>query len=310
MTHYQTDTQLAGDEVPLRRYHWPVDEPRAVCILVHGMAEHAARYDAFAHRLQQQGIASLALDLRGHGATAPDKAALGCFGKGGWQRVREDIVELTQHARDLYLDAPLMLFGHSMGSVIARAVLMHEPERYEGLVLSGVTVDKPGRRQLGPILAGTIAFLTGDKPSPLIDKLTFGDFNKAFLPARTPFDWLSADETEVDAYVADPFCGFVSHASLYREVARMLLDTLKRENVARIPAGLPILCLSGAMDPVGLDGKAAAYLQKTWSDAGLDICTVVVPEGRHELLHDRFRDEVTQRVLSFVEGLIGEGGCP
>ena len=304
MTHYQKDTQVASDGVPLQRYHWPVEEPRAVMVLVHGMAEYAARYDAFAHALQVQGIAVLAMDLRGHGGSILPEDGPGDFGEGGWQRVCEDILELTQYAQDMYLDIPVILFGHSMGSIFVRAVLMLEPEHYAGMVMMGVTVDRPVRRNLGPVLTGTVAVLTGDKPSPFIDAMTFGSFNKAFEPARTKFDWLSSDPQAVDAYMADPLCGFVSHASLYQNVAAMLLDTLKRENLERIPRQLPVLVLSGDQDPVGMHGKAAQFLQETWSEAGLDIRTVLVPKGRHELLQDVCRDQVTEDILDFMEEII------
>ena len=81
-------------------------------------------------------------------------------------------------------------------------------------------------------------------------------------------------------------------------------EVLKRENVERIPRQLPVLVLSGDQDPVGMNGKAAQFLQETWSEAGLDIRTVLVPKGRHELLQDVCRDQVTEDILDFMEEII------
>lgn len=301
MERYVTDRMTGSDGAELFRHHWRVDDARAAVILVHGMAEHAARYDGFAARLQAAGFAVLAVDLRGHGQTALLSGERGSFGSGGWVQVQEDILDLARYARAQYPGVPTVLFGHSMGSVFARAAAMTAPELFRALILMGVTVDMPGRRNVAPLLAGVIAAVTGERPCRLIDRLTFGDFNRAFAPARTEFDWLSADRAEVDAYVADPMCGFVSNASLYQNVASMLLFTLKRKNIARIPRNMPMLILAGAMDPVAMNGKAVAFLEETWSAAGIPVRGVLIPGGRHEILNDSCREQVTDEILRFLE---------
>lgn len=293
-------TLTSKDGTNLSCYEWPAENARAVVVIVHGMAEHAARYGRFAGALNSAGFAAVSMDLRGHGGTANGRQ--GWFAeKAGWKVVLEDIRQLTQWAADRYSGKPLVLFGHSMGSIFARAALPAFGSLYQTAVLSGVTVDMPVRRNVAPLIAGIVGAAGGmGKPSPTLDSLTFGAYNQQFQPARTKFDWLSRDPDEVDKYVTDPACGFVCTGSMFVDVSRVLLETLKRANVAKIPKDLPVLIVSGEKDPAGMNGQAAAFLEKQYRAAGLDVSVKVYPDARHELLNETNRDEVTGDILSFL----------
>jgi alpha-beta hydrolase superfamily lysophospholipase len=298
-------TLTAPDETRLRCYEWPAENARAAVVIVHGMAEHAIRYGRFAKALNDAGIAAVSMDLRGHGATASveDK---GWFAKSdGWKRVLADIRQLTGWAAEKYEGRPVILFGHSMGSIFARAALASFGGMYRAAVLSGVTVDEPGRRNIAPAIAGAVSALQGSKrPSAVLDNLTFGAYNKRFAPARTRFDWLSRDQKEVDKYVLDGNCGFICTGSMFVDVSRVLLETLKPRSVAKIPKDVPILIMSGAEDPVGGFGAAASYLERQYGQAGLDVTVRRYEGARHELLNETNRDEVTKDLLEFINGHI------
>lgn len=294
-------TLTSPDGTNLSCYEWPVDHARAVVVVVHGMAEHAARYGRFAASLNDNALAVVSMDLRGHGQTVSGGAKGWFAKKGGWQAVLGDIGQLSQWAQEKYAGRPVVLFGHSMGSIFARAALMQYGGIYRAAVLSGVTVDIPGRRAVAPLIAGIVSALQGrDKPSGLLDNLTFGAYNKQFLPARTRFDWLSRDAAEVDKYVADENCGFICTGSMFVDVSSVLLETLKRANIAKMPKGLPVFIISGAEDPAGMNGKAAAFLQKQYKAAGLHVSAKVYENARHELLNETNRDEVTEDILEFI----------
>ncbi len=294
-------TLTAADSTHLSCYEWPVENARATVVMLHGLAEHAARYGRFAAALNEAGFSALSMDLRGHGQSANGRQ--GWFAaKDGWLVVLEDIRRLAAWARDNEPGKPLVLFGHSLGSVFAQAALQRFGGLFQAAVLSGVSVDVPLRRNIAPLIARVMGALRGmGNPSPVLDGLTFGAYNKQFEPARTKFDWLSRDTGEVDKYVADPACGFVCTGSLFVDVSRLLLDILKPARVAGMPKDVPMLIISGAKDPVGLGGQTAAFLEKRYRTAGLDVAAKVYPEARHELLNEMNREEVTGDIIMFIE---------
>lgn len=298
-------TLTAADGTRLNCYEWPCEDARAVAVIFHGMAEHAARYGRFAGALNGARIAALSMDIRGHGATA-EGSVKGWFAeKRGWQTVLEDLRQLCLRARERYPGIPLVLFGHSLGSVFARAALFTYGDMFRAAVLSGVTVDMPGRRLLAPAMAGTVSALRGGKtPSKFLDSQAFGLFNKQFQPSRTAFDWLSRDEAEVDKYVADDNCGFVCTGSMYTDVSNVLLATLKRSNIAKMPKAAPIFIVSGGEDPCGMNGRTAAWLEAKYRAAGLNVKARVYENARHELLNETNRDEVTSDILAFINGAL------
>lgn len=288
---------MSTDGMPVRHRHWDAQRPKAALVILPGMAEHTLRYERFANALAARGISVLAAEARGHGEGAQK---LGWFAKkDGWKAVVQDARAALAHMRQRCPGVPVVLLGHSMGSVFARALLMQKQEPAPaGCILLGVTVDKPARRSFAPAIAKLTGFFTGrDKPSRFLTNLLFGAFNKAFAPNRTAFDWISRDEAEVDKYAADPLCGFDCTSAMFVDMAQALLFTLKRENEARI--GVPVLIAVGSRDPVG-GPKAARFLQRRWRALGKDVVVNVYPGARHELLNETNRDEVTRDLADFV----------
>jgi alpha-beta hydrolase superfamily lysophospholipase len=174
------------------------------------MAEHISRYDEFASYLNQNGILVVGNDHAGHGKSISENAIKGYFGnRDGWRLLIEDMRRLYDKTAALYPDVPYILFGHSAGSFLARAYAVQYGEGIAAFVFSG-TAGKNTAIPLGRLIARLEMLRNGHaKPSKLLDKMSFGTYNKAFKPVRTAFDWLSRDTAQVDAYVADQLCGFV-----------------------------------------------------------------------------------------------------
>jgi len=285
----------------LAGYSWDIEQPKAVMILVHGLAEHAQRYGRFAQRLNEAGIAAYSVDLRGHGQSIG--AARGWFGKsGGYRTVLEDIGALAGYAKGRHEGLPCILFGHSMGSIFARAAIEEFGDEFSACVLSGVTIGVPGTRGIAPAVAWAAKLFGHDKPSGFLDNMSFGSYNRAIDHPRTKFDWLSRDEAEVDKYVSDELCGFVATPALFQDLSVLLVRTLKPRNLARIPKALDILIISGAKDPCGNFGKDASFLDETFRKQGLNVKAKVYEDARHELLNELNRDEVMGDIIGFLEG--------
>ena len=287
---------------PLQVYLWPVEQPKAAIQLVHGMAEHMGRYDRLAQALNAAGYAVIGHDHLGHGPIA-EKEDLGWFGpKDGWDHLIEDVHKVSQYARERFAGCKLVLLGHSMGSFAAREYLIRYGGELAAAVISGTGWHPAALAASARALAALCGATSWKKPAKAVNALGFGSYNKAFEPARTPFDWLSRDEKEVDKYVADPLCGFLFTARGYYDMFDGLLALSKLERLKKMPASLPVYFLSGAMDPVGGNGAGVKTVAQQFRDAGIKDVTVRLYEGgRHEMFNEINRDEVTADLINWLD---------
>lgn len=297
-------------ETSLYVYGWlPDDDGRpakAVVQIAHGMAETAARYERFAAALTARGYAVYAGDHRGHGRTAGRPEAVGDPGPDSFDRMTDDLVAVTERIAERHPGAPIVLFGHSMGSFVAQQYMYRHPGKLAGVILSGSDGPKGPELGLGLLLARLEAQWRGDRHrSRLLNALTFGGYNRRFRPVRTAFDWLSRDPEEVDRYIADPYCGGVFTAGFFRDFFAGLRDIHKPEHLRRIPRELPILIVSGDNDPVGRFGAGVRQLADLYRQLGFSrVRCKLYPGGRHELLNETNREEVTDDVLQWLDRLV------
>ncbi|MDA1004104.1 MAG: alpha/beta fold hydrolase [Chloroflexi bacterium] len=267
------------DGFGLQGYRWPHEPARAVVVIAHGAAEHSLRYDRFANALNAAGYDVWSLDHRGHGRS-PGPAGRGDYGAGGWDALVADVRQLIARARTAAAGAPVILFGHSMGSFAAQQLILDHSAEIDALVLSG---------------SGTREPPADGAPAPAFTP------NVQFEPARTPYDWLSRDDAEVDKYIADPLCGFETQTARSPRVGadpRRLVDP---RALADIRPDLPMLFVSSDRDPVGRNLEGLHLLERRYRDAGLRrIDTHYYAGGRHEMLNETNRDEVTARLVDWL----------
>lgn len=277
----------AQDGAPIAAWRMTPDRTsNAVVQIAHGMAEHMARYERLGRALGAAGYAVYANDHRGHGASA-EVHGLGDFGPRGFAGVIADMATLTAVARNEHPGVPLVLLGHSMGSFAAQLYLLDHGAELAGLVLSGTAA--------GDKLVEAVAASGGGG--------RLESFNAAFEPARTPFDWLSRDDAEVDAYVADPMCGFELTPQSVQSVFQTTHGASLDPRLAKVSKNLPVLVISGEVDPVtGSNQAFANVLVERYRATGLTaIEHRVYPGGRHELFNETNRDEVTADLIAWLD---------
>jgi alpha-beta hydrolase superfamily lysophospholipase len=296
------------DQKEIFVYRWLPDEgaPRkAVVHIAHGMAEHAGRYGRVAEALVAAGYAVYANDHRGHGKTAAP-GELGWMGPGGFRRAVQDLEQLLVFEKSESPGLPAVLFGHSMGSYLTQAFLVETGASVRAAVLSGSSGKPSLIASAGRLVAREERWRFGPKGySALLGGLSFGAFNKGFAPNRTAFDWLSRDAAEVDKYVADPLCGFDVSTQLWVEVLDAMAHSSRPEQQARVPRGLPIYVFSGAEDPVGEKTRSVDQLVGAYRKAGVqDVTHKFYPGGRHEMLNEVNRDEVTRDLVTWLDAHI------
>jgi len=278
----------SADGTQIAAYRWdPAGPPTAAVQITHGMGEHALRYEHVANALTDAGYVVYAQDHRGHGASISGEQ--GNLGAGGWQGLVADIGLLSAIVRAEHPGLPLILLGHSMGSFAVQQYLLDHSLDVDGVVLTGTAVID----LLEPAL---------DLDQPL----DLAMFNAPFQPARTDYDWLSRDESEVDAYVADPLCGFGIDPASAKAMfigARRLADPTQ---VASLRDSLPVYIAVGEADPVNGGLTLLHPLVDRLKEAGLtDVTVVTYPEGRHEIFNETNKDEVISSLIAWVNRVTG-----
>lgn len=306
MIDLTTNTFYASDEAKLTYYETPCPaNPRAVVLIVHGMAEHARRYHEFMDFLYQHHYLVVIHDQRGHGQTGKDSGDLGFFSSGnGWKRVVADVREISFMLKESYPDLPLFIAGHSMGSVVTRTAVIDYSELYNGAIIIGTTLGiSKFIRQAASLIAHREIRKKGEQtPSKLLSDLSFGSYNKKFKPNRTEYDWLSMSKSNVDAYIEDTLCGFTCSAGFYRDLFYGLDYTTKQTNLKKIPQDFPLLFLAGRDDPVGSMGKEVIQITQQLKHAGvINVDLILYPLMRHEILNEEKRDLVYGDVLRFLD---------
>lgn len=278
----------------------PESKPVAIFQIAHGMAEHGERYEEFARYLCGKGFAVLVDDHAGHGKSVKSDDDLGYFGEnGGWDSFVEDERTLTEIVKNDYPDTPIIFFGHSMGSFIAREYIRRygNDERIKAAVICG-TSGKNTASAFAIKLAGAIIRIKGSRHrSNFINSVAFGTYNSKIKNARTTFDWLTRDEKIVDEYIADKYCGFLFTAAGYRDLFTILDTVSKKEWYSAVPNELPLMIISGEEDPVGTYGKGIKQVYNDLKNSGQkDVTLNLYPQMRHEILNEFGKEKVFEDI--------------
>ena len=298
MSVYSTFTSVSGQT--LEKAFWPAKgETKAVIQFVHGMAEHIRRYDATARYLNEAGFTVVGHTHMGHG---PHADILGYFGqKGGWDVLLEDVHALRVETQKQFPGVPYFLLGHSMGSFAVRGYSLKYEKGLTGVILSGTGHFDKALVTAALAISNTICLFGGAaKPSKLMAKMT----SNSDPTYKTPFDWLTRDDAEVQKYIADPLCGFPFTAAGYRDMFSGLAR-LYPQKLGGMKADIPVYLFSGDKDPVGGMGAGVEKVGQEIKAAGVkDVTVKLYPEGRHEMFNEFNREEVWKDLIAWVEARI------
>lgn len=284
----------------------PEGKPKAVLQILHGIAEHVARYDAFAEYLCQSGYVVVAEDHMGHGQSIGENGIRGYF-HGGWFSAVADSYRLLVIMQEAYPGLPYVLFGHSMGSFMARTILAKYPESgISACIVCGTAWQPAAMLKAGVPMAKLICRLDGEtNPSQKLQGIAFGGYNKRVERKRTEYDWLSRDTKCVDAYIADPLCGFTASAGLLRDMMMGIAYIQKPETLASMRKDLPVFFIAGGDDPVGAYGDGVRKAAQMFRKAGMEqVAERIYPLCRHELLNEINKEEVYQDVTDWLAPIL------
>ena len=285
----------------------PDAEPRAIVQIIHGIAEYIDRYDEFMSFLADNGIIAVGTDHLGHGKSIESEEQTGFFAyENGWDYVvrDEEVLRLAMHEN--YPELPIIVFGHSMGSFMARTLLIRYPDAFNAAIISGTGNQGAALVNGGLIMGNLVTGLKGAHHySKFLNNLAFGSYNKIYDNPKTEYDWLSRDEANVQKYIDDPLCGFIPSCSLVRDMMTGVKFITNKKNLTAMNKDMPVYFMSGDMDPVGECGKGVQKAYNNFLEAGMkDVSIKLYPGGRHEMLNEINKDEVYTDILAWLDSKI------
>lgn len=288
----------------IKAWQWAPDDGRVKAVLQihHGMAEHCGRYKACIKAFTDMGYAVFMNDMINHGQSNHNREHLGYFGeKDGYKDILADAKSLMDIAKSEYPHKPYVICGHSMGSMVMRCFINEYGNCFDGAVFIGTSGANP--------LAGISIFMTDfiakikgpEYKSSFLKKVGFGAYDKPF-EHRTDYDWGSRDRKCVDDYQADELCGFTFSAMGYQDLARLVMECNTDEWAGNIDKDMPVLLISGSMDPVGNYEKGVREVYDRLIKTGHRNAEIkLFPDARHEILNEINKEEVYDFINDFIE---------
>lgn len=281
----------------------PEEEPKAILQIAHGVTEYILRYEEFAEFLTSKGIIVVGNDHIGHGSSIAENAKPMYFGpEGSFKYAVDDVNTLYKTTKEKYENIPYIILGFSLGSFIVRRFLIDYPDTVDGAILVGTGQIAPIKIKIAKFIAKSEAKKHGeDNPTPMIKSLSFDNYNKLFKPNRTDYDWLCLSKTSLDKYIKDEKRGKELSAGLFREMLSGMEYTGNLENIKKMNKDIPIIFLSGEMDPVGEKGKSVKKAYDYFKKAGIkDVSMKLYKDLRHDILHEDNAEQIYQDILEFI----------
>jgi alpha-beta hydrolase superfamily lysophospholipase len=303
---FTTNTYKTIDDVTIFYYKWPANKNtplKGVIQISHGVGEHAGRYQPIAKILQREGYEVYANDHRIHGKSAKNDAFLGFYdGDDYFSDALNDMRHLTDIIKKEHPNKKIILFGHSMGSLLSREYATKYGGDLEALILSGTANFMKGLGSFGLLSAQFLGKLNGKhRSNEFLKNLFFTQFNKKFKPNRTKVDWISSDENQVDLFEADPLRIEDFSLSVFLDLLKGSKKVNQVSTFKNTPKELPLFIFSGDKDPVGEMGKGVKKVKNKYQKAGInDITLKLYKGGRHEMLNEVNKNEVEQDVINWL----------
>lgn len=296
------DLKISQDVILRGRLYEPESNLiKGIVIIVHGMAEHIDRYDSFMQKLCDNNYIVIGYNQRGHYQTIVDYKDYGFISElDGFDYLLNDLSNVFKQIKDKHPKLPIFIFGHSMGSFIAQRFGQLFSTKVNGLILCGTGLNNNLMLRTARLLSKCIIKVKGPRhKSKILDKMTFGSYNKNFKPNRTNFDWLNTIDSEVDKYVEDKYCGGIFSAAFFRDFFSMLI-TINNNNEL-ISKDIPILLVSGKDDPVGNMGKSVNKLYNEYIRLKIKDVNMKLYEGRHEILQDIEKEIIINDIILWLD---------
>lgn len=280
----------------------PAGKVKGVIQIFHGMGEHKKRYHHFASYLAKNGFAVYAHDHRKHGKSVRVPEELGIFtNQDTWKDVLVDCNFVNRKIQKDLPGVPVIILGHSMGSVIARKFISNYDDAASLAIIMGTVPPIGMGKAFAPLLLNAlIGIFRQNKPMNFIAKLLNDPLNKTIEEPRTKFDWLSYDEKLVDKYIEDPLCGYSYSKKFYKEFFKAMIDVNTSDVILKTD-DIPLLFISGKDDPVGEFGVGVKKVRELYSGHGFTKLTYkLIDKNRHEVLNEKGKTNTYKYLMEWI----------
>ena len=287
----------------------PAAKPLGIIQLIHGFGEHSRRYLHMIVHFMEAGFIVAADDHVGHGKTAIVNDTWGDWGEKGVHTMMEDEHTLTGIVREKYPDLPVFLFGHSMGSFIARDYISKYGNELAGVTICGTSGVFPGLQEG---IAHMEALVKEGKGAE--SDAGFGAMLMGWMFERCPEgvtygnEWICSDPCVQADHAADPFDAFTKPTfnRSWLDFCRMIDIITGREWAEKVPVALPIYNIAGSEDPVGQYGEGVRQVSSWLEETGHNVTTKIYEGYRHEIHnYADLKNTVVEGIISFYRQILG-----
>lgn len=308
-------TLTAEDGALLSCNYWLPDKtitPRAQVLLVHGMLEHSRRYDYVASSFVNSGFIVLGYDQRGHGKTAEIAAKDRKDGKNtrgilaekeGFSKVVSDLNTVFKAAKQAFPSLKVILLGHSFGSFVTLSFIERFTPLLDACIVCGTSGPMGALARAGYLYSLLMKrLLGGETCSKLMQNFIFCRYLKRIKEVKTGFEWLSSNQTNIDAYFNDKYCGGVASTSFFVDMLGGVIQVNKTKNISKIDKRLPLYLIAGEEDPVGNYGRGVKSLYERCKKCGIISIDIKLYKGdKHEIFNELDRDLVIEDTIKWIE---------
>lgn len=301
-----TFTSSTGED-EIRVHGWLPEEMKGVIQYHHGVTSHIDQNEEFARWFADRGYGVVGLDCLGHGELAFRAGRLGWFAReNGWEHVVNDFRSLYDQIEERFAGVPHFVYGNSMGSFVARTMMIRFPEiKPAGVILAASSMNPE------EILRGSydlVEALISQGKDPFkgtgkIQHFAFGTYCERIEDPQTPFDWVCRDNEHMKSKPMDEYSMFLLSPSLFKDMTDGQAFNSDPKNIAKMRRDVPYYIVSGSDDPAGRYGEGPTKLRDAFEKAGIENVELHLwPGARHELFMDPDGELIMADILRWLNG--------
>lgn len=277
-------------------------QPRGIIQFLHGMSEHKERYLPVMQYFTERGFVTIIHDHRGHGKSVRSEKDYGYMYEAGTEAIIDDTYMVNEYVKSLYPQLPLILIGHSMGSLVARAFMRKYDDCIDALVLSGAPSKNSAVDAAVAIAKVQKKLLGGQHKGTLLNALAFGSYVAKFKGEKSKFAWVCSDTKVVEEYDNNPLCGYTFSIDGFLVLFDLMKQTFTKEGWNCAKPKMPILFVGGEEDPcIGGNKKYQEEMDFLKNAGYQNIDGILYPGMRHEVFNEKKCMQVFMDIEQFLE---------
>lgn len=274
----------------------PKGKPKGIIQISHGMAEHKERYYDFMEFLINNGYVCVIHDHRGHGASI--NKTLGDFNTEDINYIVDDLYQVTCYIKEKYKDLDIILFSHSMGTLISRCYI----KKYDNYIKKVIICGPPtynSMSNIGIVISTILKPFYKNRPNKILNYLTFNSYNKGISKKN---GWICSNTDTVNEYNNDELCGYVFTTNGFINLYKLMKSAFNKKEYRVLNPNLYIFLIAGELDPVIQNVNKFNELKTFLEEAGYkNIKSKLYKNMRHELLNEKDNKSVYKDILEFIE---------